>query len=95
MSNKLEKGCARSHPHENMDEVCILKTELVRTKEQLRLLTAYTNDCKGLLNEGVQIIEGLKAFFPEIIGLRKVQRFLKLAKELNARRNGDVTEDAT
>lgn len=39
--HELEKGCHRSHPHENMDAMCKLRTEIARlTNENARLKAA-------------------------------------------------------
>ena len=32
---ELHKGCARSHPHENMDSDCELRTEIARLRNQM------------------------------------------------------------
>jgi hypothetical protein len=34
MNSDLAKGCQRSHPHEEMDEVCRLKAELAQVRNE-------------------------------------------------------------
>jgi hypothetical protein len=54
---ELEKGCHRSHPHENMDAMCELRTEIARlTNENARLKAAAQQQWVGLTDEELELL---------------------------------------
>ena len=58
--SELAKGCHRSHPHENMDDACKLKTEIARLNNQMAFDAAHRclrpacgptcTDCNGAID---------------------------------------------
>ena len=51
---ELEKGCHRSHPHENMDAMCELRTEIARLTNENARLKAAQRQWVGLTEEAIK-----------------------------------------
>jgi hypothetical protein len=85
---------------EGIVEQRFLLEENSRMFKQIMDLQAELARTKLILNEGVEIIEGLAAFFPEIMDLSKVKMFIKQAAPPASNKQSDcggsdITGDAT
>lgn len=57
----LEAGCHRSHPHEDMDAICKLKTENAQLKAELAQLKTDRDEWKQSAQQFNGLYESLQA----------------------------------